>query len=300
MNVATPVENTPPELQLPANSTVEGNTTGGAAAAYTVTATDAEDAVAPTPSCTPATGSLLPLGTNTISCTRDRLRRRSAPRARSTSRSSTRRTRSLHGMPGDVSLTTTDPSGTTLTYTPPTATDIVDDTPGVQCSPVSGSTIPVGDTTVTCTAARRHREHRERLVRRARHARPPTPPPSDPPDGARWDDPVGASAGIVVNGSRSRPGQGLADARRQRPSGPATALLTVASCDGGRGGPDGSARHRQSNGRWMGHVDTGGLTPGCYQVVASVDGQAFGSFRMDVRGGTSPTAKPVKSHEKAH
>ena len=46
----------------------------------------------------------------------------------------------------------------------------------------------------------------------------------------------------------------------------------------------------------MGHVDTGGLTPGCYQVVASVDGQAFGSFRMDVRGGSVPMAKPVKAH----
>ena len=63
------VDNTPPTLHLPADSTVEGDTTGGAVAAYVVTASDAEDATAPTPVCTPAVGAALPLGTTTVSCT---------------------------------------------------------------------------------------------------------------------------------------------------------------------------------------------------------------------------------------
>ena len=198
-------------------------------------------------------------------------------------------------MPGDVSLTTNDPNGTTLTYTRPTATDIVDGAPDVQCSPVSGSTIPVGDTTVTCTAA--DASGNTASASFAAHVTlVETPPPSDPK--ARWDDPVGASAGIVVNGSRSVPVK-VWLTLDGTPVRSGDGLLTVASCDGGAAVQT-DPLDAQSNGRWMGHVDTGGLTPGCYQVVASVDGQAFGSFRMDVRGGSVPTTKPVKTHDQAH
>jgi sugar lactone lactonase YvrE len=46
------------------------------------------------------------------------------------------------------------PTGATavVTYTVPTATDNVDPSPGVSCSPASGSTFPMGATTVSCTA----------------------------------------------------------------------------------------------------------------------------------------------------
>jgi hypothetical protein len=59
----------------------------------------------------------------------------------------------LIGCPGDM----TQPSdagctGAVVTYTDPTATDNCDPSPGVVCSPPSGSTFPVGTTTVTCTA----------------------------------------------------------------------------------------------------------------------------------------------------
>jgi hypothetical protein len=294
LDVAEPTVNTPPELQLPADSTVEGNATGGAVAAYTVTATDAEDAVAPTPSCSPATGSLLPLGTNTISCSASD----SAGLGASGSFHITVVDTTdpvLQGMPGDVTLTTNDPGGAALTYTPPTATDVVDDTPNVQCSPVSGSTIPVGDTTVTCTAT--DASGNTASASFAAHVTlVETPPPSDPQ--ARWDDPVGATAGIVVNGSRSVPVKvwlTLDGTTIQSGHG----LLTVASCDGGAAVQT-DPLDVQSSGRWMGHVDTGGLTPGCYQVVAGVDGQPFGSFQLAVRGATAPTATPVVSHGASH
>ena len=50
-------------------------------------------------------------------------------------------------------------------------------------------------------------------------------------------------------------------------------------------------------GRWVGHVDTSALGgPGCYQAVASLDGNVAGSFRIDLRGATaSPTAKGPKA-----
>jgi X-Pro dipeptidyl-peptidase len=54
--------------------------------------------------------------------------------------------------PADISVTTTDLSGTTVTYTPPTATDTQDAAPTVTCSKASGTKFAVGTTTVTCTA----------------------------------------------------------------------------------------------------------------------------------------------------
>ena len=46
----------------------------------------------------------------------------------------------------------TGPSGAIVNYPPPTATDNVGVTVGPSCSPLSGSTFPIGVTTVNCTA----------------------------------------------------------------------------------------------------------------------------------------------------
>jgi hypothetical protein len=55
-----------------------------------------------------------------------------------------------------VTATTTNSSGTTVNYTGPTATDLVDGSVPVTCDHPSGSTFPVGQTTVTCTATDSH------------------------------------------------------------------------------------------------------------------------------------------------
>jgi X-Pro dipeptidyl-peptidase len=55
-------------------------------------------------------------------------------------------------VPSDILTATTDPTGTTVTYTKPTATDNEDPSPVVTCDPASGSKFAVGTTTVTCTA----------------------------------------------------------------------------------------------------------------------------------------------------
>ena len=54
--------------------------------------------------------------------------------------------------PANISVTTTDLTGTTVNYTPPTATDTQDAAPVVTCSKASGTKFAVGTTTVTCTA----------------------------------------------------------------------------------------------------------------------------------------------------
>ena len=56
-------------------------------------------------------------------------------------------------MPTDIPpAEATGPSGAVVTYTNPTASDLVDPSPSVTCLPASGSTFPLGDTTVSCTA----------------------------------------------------------------------------------------------------------------------------------------------------
>jgi len=55
-------------------------------------------------------------------------------------------------MPSNITVYTTNPSGTAVTYTKPGASDIVDASPAVTCTPASGSTFAQGTTTVTCTA----------------------------------------------------------------------------------------------------------------------------------------------------
>jgi hypothetical protein len=58
--------------------------------------------------------------------------------------------------PANVSTSTNDPSGTTVTYGDATANDIVDGSITPTCSPASGSKFPVGTTTVTCNATDSH------------------------------------------------------------------------------------------------------------------------------------------------
>jgi len=58
-------------------------------------------------------------------------------------------------VPGPITAFATSTSGARVTYTKPTATDAVDGARPVTCTPASGSTFPVGKSTVTCTTADR-------------------------------------------------------------------------------------------------------------------------------------------------
>ncbi len=58
-------------------------------------------------------------------------------------------------VPGDITLTAAGPFGAVVSWTA-SATDVVDGTVAVICAPPSGSTFPVGATTVTCSATDAH------------------------------------------------------------------------------------------------------------------------------------------------
>ena len=106
-------DNTPPVLVLPADSTIEGDATGGAIAAYGASATDTEDGTAPTPACDPVVGALLPLGTTTVSCSAtDSGGLTTTGSFGITVVDTTAPT--LAGMPADQKLTTGDPGGASL------------------------------------------------------------------------------------------------------------------------------------------------------------------------------------------
>src|SRR5205807_9260408 len=54
-------------------------------------------------------------------------------------------------VPGNITVNATGPAGAVVTYTA-SATDAVTASPTITCVPASGSTFPIGTTTVSCTA----------------------------------------------------------------------------------------------------------------------------------------------------
>jgi uncharacterized protein len=70
-------EATPPVLQLPANITAEATSAAGAIVSFNATATDAKDTNVVV-TCTPASGSLFPFGTTTVTCSATNSRNKTA------------------------------------------------------------------------------------------------------------------------------------------------------------------------------------------------------------------------------
>jgi hypothetical protein len=143
------VDNTAPVLTLPADIIAEATSPSGAVVGFTVTAVDAVDP-SPTVTCVPPSGSLFPLGTTTVDCTAaDSLGNESAGSFTVTVENTLPPVLTL---PADITEPATSLSGAIVNFTV-TATDNVDPSPTVTCVPPSGSTFPIGTTTVDCTAA---------------------------------------------------------------------------------------------------------------------------------------------------
>jgi hypothetical protein len=141
-----------PVLTLPANITAAATSAGGAAVNYTATATDPVDGTL-IPTCSPASGSTFAIGTTTVTCS-------ATDRAQNTASGSftvtvTDTTPPVITVPANITMAATSASGAVVTYTA-TATDLVDGTLTPSCTPASGSTFPLGTTTVTCSATDSH------------------------------------------------------------------------------------------------------------------------------------------------
>jgi hypothetical protein len=285
------VGNTPPVLHIPTQISAEATSPAGADVTWTATATDKEDANPPIPTCAPASGSTFALGITTVKCSvTDGGGLKDSGSFLVNVSDTTPPT--LVGMSGDQHLTTADPGGTTLTYTAPTATDIADPSPTVDCTQASGSHVDVGTTTVTCTAqdATGNNVSASFSVE-VRYVSAVT-------WSAVWGEPVATSGGVfVANPGRTVPVKVelFANGVEQTQG---TGVLTLATCDGAAAA---SVALTWDGGRWVGHIDTSMLGgPGCYTGTASLDGNVAGSFRLDLRGdpaaASSGTAKGKLRH----
>jgi hypothetical protein len=141
------VDLTAPGLGLVADNPYEATGPGGANAGYTASYTDTNGVASQ--SCSPASGSLFPIGSTQVDCT-------ATDNAGNVSNNSFNivvvdTTDPTLNLPANITVPQVIPAGAVVNFIV-TANDIVDASPTVSCTPASGSTFPVGTTTVNCSA----------------------------------------------------------------------------------------------------------------------------------------------------
>jgi hypothetical protein len=141
-------DTTPPTITVPADITVEATGPTGAVVTYSATASDDIDGTL-TPTCTPPSGSTFPLGTTTVTCTATDAAGNEGTASFTVTVQDT--TVPVISVPATITVLATSPAGAVVTYSA-SATDAIDGPVPVTCDPPSGSTFPIGTTTVTCTA----------------------------------------------------------------------------------------------------------------------------------------------------
>ena len=152
------VDQTPPSL--PGDVIVQAASPLG-----TVVTLAAHDNLDPSPtlSCTPSSATAFPLGNTALSCTaQDAAGNSSSPGSVSVEVVDT--TAPVLAPHANVLAAQESASGASVAYGLPTASDAGDPTPGVTCSPASGSTFPLGTTQVTCSATDGSGNHSAQLV----------------------------------------------------------------------------------------------------------------------------------------
>jgi beta-lactamase superfamily II metal-dependent hydrolase/predicted extracellular nuclease len=147
----TITDHTAPAVTVPADVTREA--TGGATpVTFTSSALDLVDGSVAS-SCAPPSGFGFPVGTTPVNCTATDGHGNAG--TGSFSVTVTDHTAPAITVPANITATATTPSGATVTYAA-SASDLVDGSRPVVCAPASGSTFPIGTTTVACTAADAH------------------------------------------------------------------------------------------------------------------------------------------------
>jgi hypothetical protein len=147
-------DTTPPTVSVPAGASGTTNSPSGTATVTwpDATASDTVDGALPA-SCSPSSGSSFGVGTTPVTCTATDSHGNtgSGSFTVTVTFNDTTAPTFTPNPPPDVTATTSNPAGGTVTYSV-SATDDSGNAPAVTCSPASGSTFPVGDTTVNCTA----------------------------------------------------------------------------------------------------------------------------------------------------
>ncbi|MEX1357003.1 MAG: HYR domain-containing protein, partial [Gaiellaceae bacterium] len=139
---------TPPVISVPGDIMSEATGPDGAAVTYSASAEDEVDGSVEV-DCAPASGSTFPLGATVVTCTAEDAAGNVAEETFTVSVVDT--TAPSLTVPADITVDATSPAGAVVTYSA-SAFDIVDGSVAPTCSPASGETFAIGDTTVTCTA----------------------------------------------------------------------------------------------------------------------------------------------------
>jgi hypothetical protein len=145
-------DTTAPKITVPTVAPQEATGPGGAAVTFSVTATDAIDP-SPAVACDHGSGSTFPLGVTTVTCTATDASHNASTGSFTVTVRDTKPP--LIANQPDVTAEATGPGGAAVSYPAVTASDLVDGTVAATCVPASGSTFPLGNTTVTCNAADR-------------------------------------------------------------------------------------------------------------------------------------------------
>ncbi len=148
LTVTPEADTTPPALDLPGEVVAEATGADGAAVAYEASAADAVDGATPV-TCAPASGDTFPLGTTVVDCSASDAAGNAAGgsfavRVRDT-------TAPALDLPGALTREAAGPYGATVEY-PASAADLVDGPVAVRCAPERGTVLPLGRTTVDCSA----------------------------------------------------------------------------------------------------------------------------------------------------
>ena len=145
-------DTTAPELYVPANLVVEATKPAGATVTYSVTATDAVN-VSPAVSCSPASGTVFAIGAATVTCSSSDAHHNTATKSFTVTVQDT--TPPELSVPQDLVVEATGAAGAVVNFAS-SASDLVSLATPVSCVPASGSTFPLGHTTVTCTSSDSH------------------------------------------------------------------------------------------------------------------------------------------------
>ncbi|MDJ0813397.1 MAG: HYR domain-containing protein [Woeseiaceae bacterium] len=144
----TVADTTPPDILPPTDVVAEATDTLTPVAIGTATASDTVSAVSVSSNAPPA----FPVGTTTVVWTATDASGNSATALQTVTITDVTPPE-LSGVPaGFDNVEATERAGAQVTWPAPTATDLVDKSVPVTCSPSSGSTFALGTTTVTCSA----------------------------------------------------------------------------------------------------------------------------------------------------
>lgn len=145
-------DSTPPSLTVPASITQEATGASGAMVTFAVTATDIVDGATAT-TCSPLSGTTFAIGSTTVTCTSTDAHGNVGTKSFAVNVVDT--TPPQVTVPANISAEATAAGGNVVDYAT-SATDIVDGTTTVVCSPASGSTFAITTTTVNCTSTDAH------------------------------------------------------------------------------------------------------------------------------------------------